>query len=188
MQLVRVPRLLECLILRVEVRGWGLQDSLGRSRVPEKSLFTAYLIPGSWSGSGKRSCSDESHCLWDTQKQEKNKSRQKVSELSVSSLKCCSCKIFETNKHTQNLIQKWEENISDTSADNKGQGSVKANIHYFWRFDLISGPETHTITLDTKDGCHGEIVVGIRLPGQLFQCQLLRETDKRPCFLLHPVT
>lgn len=86
MQLVRVPRLLECLILRVEVRGCGLQDSLGRSRVPEKSLFTAHLISGSWSGSRKRSCSEESHCLWDRQKQGGKKKSRNVSELSISSL------------------------------------------------------------------------------------------------------
>lgn len=75
MQLVRVPRLLECLILRAEATGCGLQDSLGSSGAPEESLFTAYLISGSWGGS-RKICSEESHCLW--KNQNKNRMWQRL--------------------------------------------------------------------------------------------------------------
>lgn len=85
-QLVRVPRLLECLILRAEAAGWGLQDSLGSSRVPEESLFTPHLISGSGRGSRKMSCSEESHFLWEKRAKKQKKNVTRFGELGDSSL------------------------------------------------------------------------------------------------------
>lgn len=76
-QLVRVPRLLECLMLRVGGAAGsgrapscglscveGLQESRGSCTLPEKTLFTAYLTSGSWRSSTHEAVSEESQCLW----------------------------------------------------------------------------------------------------------------------------
>lgn len=79
-QLVRVPRLLECLMLRVGGAAGsgrapscglscanGLLESRGSCTLPEKTLFTAYLTSGSWSSSTHKAGSEESQCLWTRQ-------------------------------------------------------------------------------------------------------------------------
>lgn len=88
MQLVRVPKLLECLMLRGTDAGGtpssdlscveGLQDSLGRCRFPEKSLLTTCLTSGSWSSSRQGPCSEESQCLWTGHKSRRMKDMRSV--------------------------------------------------------------------------------------------------------------
>lgn len=95
----------------------------------------------------------------------------------------CSCKLL---RKPPKLIQKWED-INDTSADNKGEGSVTASIHYFWRFDLISGPETHTLSpwtqktivtarlwlgLGSRGNCFSVNFWGEQIRGLVFCCIL----------------
>lgn len=147
MQLVRVPRLLEGLIPWAEAPGRGLQDSLGSSRVPEKSLFTAHLMAGSWRGSRKMSCSGESHFLWE------KKQKRMCLFMAFDLLHYVLVNdLFESVKTTLTMYCKHRQQKTRLT---------KANIHYFWRFELISGPGTHTHTLNTINGCHGEIMVGI---------------------------
>lgn len=82
-------------------------------------------------------------------KQKTKKNVTGVVELSDSSLNGLWFAASRSRKWLRKkikLIQKWKDNINDISTNKKRQGSIKANLHYFWRLDLILGPETHTLS------------------------------------------
>lgn len=103
-------------------------------------------------------------------------------------LQHCFCQLF---RKKNGVIQKWKDNINDISTDNKGQGSVKANIHYFWRFDLISGPETHALSPWTqKTVVTARLWLGFSSQGNCFSVNFWGEQIRGLvfCCILWPYT
>lgn len=180
MQLVRVPRLRECLILWAEATGWGLQDSLGSSRVPEKSLFTAHLISGSWRGSRKTSGSEESHCLWEKQTRQKKKRKEVWQGLESSAAPLNglwfaasrSCK-WLTNT---NVLKSGKTTLTTEAQKTKDKSRSKQIVLILgglsWCGGLVLRPTRH----------HREVAWAC------FSVSFTEQTNKEPCFWLCPVT